>query len=285
MWKVDLSVLPDFCSSGGTNCPSATRRIAPSHWSPTLLFDEFQDVTPAAGAGVRQPIFTRPSIFLLGTTGTGAPRLGIAFGTGDRDNMPILRDSNHNYFYVVLDDPSVTYPVYMTASSGSTASTLTLASFTANNCTSANACFNGTGVGYYLPLAVDTIVNGNTTYQIAEIVNSNPLVFSKSIFFNTFLNNTILLDDGTQVGKGTCGEVGKAFLHQVDYLTGESQYTANGSPVESISPDGAQVASDSIVYQAPNGETIVVAATDDLKVPKVGGGTTPAVNIKSWKEN
>jgi len=71
----------------------------------------------------------------------------------------------------------------------------------------------------------------------------------------------------------------------VDYLTGESQYLVNGSPVESISPDGAQVASDTIVYQAPNGETIVVSATDDLKVPKVGGGSTPAVNIKSWKEN
>jgi len=285
MWKIDLSALPDFCSSGGSNCPAADSRVSPSQWNPSLLFDEFQDVTPAAGAGVRQPIFTRPSVFLLGTTGSGAPRLGIAFGTGDRDNMPILRDANHNYFYVVLDDPSVTYPVFMTASSGSTASTLTQASFTANNCTSANACFNGTGVGYYLPLAVDTIVNGSTTYNIAEIVNSNPLVFSKSIFFNTFLNNTILLDDGTQVGKGTCGEVGKAFLHQVDYLTGESQYLVNGSPVESISPDGAQVASDTIVYQAPNGETIVVSATDDLKVPKVGGGSTPAVNIKSWKEN
>ena len=290
LWKIDLSTPADLCSAGGTNCSSADYRIAQSQWDPSLLFDEFQDNVPPAGTGVRQPIFTRPAVFLLGTTGSGEPRLGIAFGTGDRDNMPLLRDVNPNYFFVVLDDPNATYPVFKTAAGGSTASTLTLASLTTNNCdptADANSCFNGTGVGYYLNLPVDTVYGGD---QIAEIMNANPLVFSGSIFFNTFLNNTQQITDAngnvTQVGQGVCGEVGQAHLYQVNYLTGVSLYkNDNGDLIPSQVPEGGQVASDPIVYQAPNGETLVVSATDDLKVPKVGGGGLANVNIKSWKEN
>ncbi|HET9794406.1 MAG TPA: PilC/PilY family type IV pilus protein [Thermoanaerobaculia bacterium] len=290
LWKIDMTSPADLCSAAGTNCTSADYRIASTQWSPSLLFDEFQDAVPPTGTGVRQPIFTRPAVFLLGTTGSGQPRLGIAFGTGDRDNMPALRDSNPNYFFVVLDDPSATYPVFKTPSSGSTASTLTQASLTSNACDPTvvpNGCFNGTGVGYYLSLPVDTVYGGD---QIAEIMNANPLVFSGAIFFNTFLNNTqqITNADGsvTQVGQGVCGEVGQAHLYEVNYLTGVSLYTdANGNIVPSEAPSGGQVASDPIVYQAPNGETIVVSATDDLKVPKVGGGGLANVNIKSWKEN
>ena len=290
LWKIDLSTPADLCSAGGTNCSSADYRIAQSQWNPSLLFDEFQDNVPPAGTGIREPIFTRPAVFLLGTTGSGEPRLGIAFGTGDRDNMPALRDANPNYFFVVLDDPNATYPVFKTAASGSTASTLTQASLTTNSCdpTSVpNGCFNGAGVGYYLSLPVDTVYGGD---QIAEIMNANPLVFSGAIFFNTFLNNTQQITDAngnvTQVGQGVCGEVGQAHLYQVNYLTGVSLYTDDsGNLIPSKAPEGGQVASDPIVYQAPNGETLVVSATDDLKVPKVGGGGLANVNIKSWKEN
>jgi Tfp pilus tip-associated adhesin PilY1 len=275
LWKVDLSTIPDFCSAAGTNCTSANYRISTSQWNPSLMFDEFADLVPSSGA--REPIFVRPAVFLLGTSSTGEARLGIAFGTGDRDNMPILRDANPNYFVAIADDPSITYPLHL--------SDLTQASLTSNLCTGANDCFNGTGGGYYLPLPVDTVTGGD---QIAEIVNADPLAFQQTLFFNTFLNNTQLVtgpDGSVQVGEGTCGEVGQARFYKINYQTGESLYTdPNGNVVASQSPAGAQVASNPIVYQGPNGQIWVVSATDDLKVPPIGGGGAPSVNIKSWKE-
>jgi hypothetical protein len=249
VFKVDLTVLPDFTSGV----------IASGFWTPTLFFDEYFN---NPGGEARQPIFTRPSVFFLGTNASGQPRLGVAFGTGDRDNMPVSTDTNPNFFYAIADDPTVTSTVYKTGAPLN--QSLTQASLTTNNCTGANACFNGTGRGFYLQLP--TAANG------AQIVNSNSLVFNGSIYFNAFLNQ------GAPANQ-PCNVTGSAYTYVVDYLTGVS---ATGIPVAQGA--GAQVASDPVVYQGPNGTEIVITLLDNTQIVNLAVPSTPTVKIKSWKE-
>jgi Tfp pilus tip-associated adhesin PilY1 len=257
LWKVDISSPADLV--GGL--------IASSQWNPTLFFDEYQATTAADFAAkfpgqVRQPIFGRPSIFPIGTTGTGNAKLGVAVGTGDRDNMPALTDTRNNSFLVVVDEPgTITYPVFQFKSGGG--SDLTAASFTLPTpCTAAN-CLNGKG--YYLTLPVGS---GG-----AQIVNTNPLVFNRVIYFNAFLR-------GTSVS--ACGSPGgKAFIYKVDFATGLSLILdTNGNPVLPSAETGdTMVASDPIIFDSKVG-----SALSDTSFKQIGGGQPPTVKVKSWKE-
>ncbi|HET9793242.1 MAG TPA: hypothetical protein VFS34_02180, partial [Thermoanaerobaculia bacterium] len=256
IWKVDLTTKPNITSGV----------IDTASWIPTLFFDEFQTATPGGGA-IRQPIFNRPTLFLVGTTTSGLPRIAVAVGTGDRDNMPILTDNNSshiNYFITALDDPSLTYPLYL--------SSLTLASETTDNCSGANTCFNGTGAGFYLKLPYsDTGV---------EIVNTNALVFEQTISFNTFIHAGATTDPDT--GASTCGQKGDAFFHHINALTGVSLFTDANGNIEAERSAGSEVASEPIVYQDQN--IWIVSATDNTKVPTVAGGKPPTAKVKTWKE-
>lgn len=245
LWRVDLT--QSATMSGGL--------VQSSDWKPVLFFDEFANATPPLGV-TRQPVFTRPSVFLINTSTNGTPVLGVAFGTGDRDNMPVLADTNPNWF-VVLSDP----PVKAQTSWPVTLADLQAASLTTNACNSTN-CLNQNG--FY-----DTL---STTANGAEIVNTNSLAFNQAIYFDTFLRTTV---------PGNCNEVGEAFFYKINYLTGESLYTVNGTIVPNIA-SGSEVGSDPIVYQDVN--TWVVSATDNTVLNNVGGGAPPAVTLKSWKE-
>jgi len=261
VFKVDLTSPARFCGAVGSGCTAATNRISTLDWNPTLFFDEYQASTPPSG-GARQPIFGRCAICLIDKTSSGVPRLGVAFGTGDRDNMPILTDTHPNWFVVVVDDPGVTYPVFLNKTGGPD---LTAASLTTNNCAGTGTCLQSKG--YYVTLP--TAASG------AEIVNVNALVFGQSIYFNTFIRTTVT---------GNCNQVGQAFFYKINYLTGVSQYTDVSGATVSNQSAGSEVASDPIVYQATTGQLYVVSATDDTRVPVVGGGARPKVTIKSWKE-
>lgn len=253
IWKVDLTVKPNITSG----------LIDVNAWIPTLFFDEYQTASPSGGA-IRQPIFNRPTLFLAGTTSAGLPRVAIAVGTGDRDNMPILTDNSHpNLFIAAVDDPTFTYPIFL--------SSLTLASESSNLCSGVNGCFNGTGKGFYISLPTGT--------DGVEIVNTNALVFENTITFNTFLRAQ-LIDSNT--GAAVCGQKGEAFFHHINATTGVSLLTDSSGNLISEKSAGSEVASDPIVYQAQS--IWIVSATDNTKVPTVAGGNPPAARVKTWKE-
>jgi hypothetical protein len=226
---------------------------------------------------VRQPIFDRPAAFFAGNTSSGSPKIGLAFGTGDRDNMPVLTDTNANLFVVVVDPPSRSQAV--DNDHPLTLADLTTASLTANNCTSSN-CLNANG--YYL-----TLPTGSSGSQI---VNTDPLVFNQQIFFNTFLHTTIA---------GNCNEIGTPFIYILNYATGESTQTdANGNIVANTTgPSGAEVLSTDIIYSAGGGANAeatnttdtgakvnVTSSADSTAQDPVKTGLSPTVKIKSWKE-
>ena len=257
LWKVDLTA---------TATMSSSNRVLSTDWNPELFFDEYLNTT-AQGTNPRQPIFDRPAAFFVGNTSTGSPQIGIAFGTGDRDNMPVSTDTNQNMFIVVTDPPGRATPVSNDAPL--TLADLTLASISTNNCTSSN-CLNANG--YFLNLPVGT--------SGAQIVNTDPLVFNQQIFFNTFLHSTTA---------GNCNETGVPFIYAIDFATGV------GTATEVTT--GSEVLSTDIIYSAGGGANAtatnttdtgakvnVTASGDDTSQQDVKTGLTPTVKIKSWKE-
>jgi hypothetical protein len=244
----------------------STNRVQSSDWNPTLFFDEYLN-TAAQGTNVRQPIFDRPGAFFAGNTSTGSSRVGIAFGTGDRDNMPIATDTNQNQFIVVVDPPARAQAV--DNDHPLTLADLTLASLSSNLCTS-STCLNANG--WYLNLPVGSAG--------AQIVNTDPLIFNQQIFFNTFLHSP---------SPGTCNELGVPFIYAVDYATGVGTATQGSS--------GSEVLSTDIIYSGGGGANAEATGTtdtgakvnvttsgDDTTQQDVKTGLSPTVKIKSWKE-
>jgi hypothetical protein len=271
LWKLNVSPAADGTPTAALD--TTTKRINTSDWNPTLFFDEYIGAVPPSGTGptngVRQPIFTRPAVFVAHTNTSGNPTLGIAFGTGDRDNMPIQLDINPNVFVVLTDPPvKASFPV--------TLADMTAASATSNLCTGSTSCLNGNG--FYLVLPTETYgtdASGNPI-GAAHIVNTDSLAFNQSIFFNTFLHKE---------SAGTCNQTGQAYFYNINYATGVSNYTdpTTGAVVANQSAgEGVEVASTPIIYSDVN--TYVVSATDNTSVEKVGGGKGPTAKIKSWKE-
>ncbi|HWC65187.1 MAG TPA: PilC/PilY family type IV pilus protein, partial [Thermoanaerobaculia bacterium] len=267
LWKVDLTQ---------TATLDGTSRVPHGEWDPVMFFDEYLDAT-AQGSNPRQPIFDRPALFFVGNTSSGQPRVGVAFGTGDRDNMPVLTDTNPNFFVVVTDPPTRNQAV--DNDHPLTFADLTVASLTANNCDS-SSCLNANG--YYLTLPAGS--------SGSQIVNTDPLVFNQQIFFNTFLHTTI---------PGDCNEVGTPYVYILDYATGKSTQTdANGNVVANTQgPSGAEVLSTDIIFSSGGGANAeatnttdtgakvnVTSSADSTAQDPVKTGLTPTVKIKSWKE-
>jgi len=258
LWKVDLTATATL--------DATTKRVTDGMWEPVMFFDEYLDTT-AQGTNPRQPIFDRPAAFFIGNTSTGSPKIGISFGTGDRDNMPVSTDTNSNKFIIVVDPPGRAQAV--DNDHPLTLADLTLASLSTNNCTS-STCLNANG--YYLNLGVGA--------SGAQIVNTDALVFNQQIFFNTFLHSTT---------PGNCLETGVPFIYAIDYATGVGTATQVAS--------GSEVLSSDIIYSAGGGANAtatnttdtgakvnVTASGDDTSQQSVKTGLSPTVKIKSWKE-
>lgn len=73
------------------------KRIDPSFWQPKLIFDATWDSVKAAH--VERPFYYRPSVFFVGKLGT----YGIAFGTGEREDLWTV-DGQNGRFWVMVDD-------------------------------------------------------------------------------------------------------------------------------------------------------------------------------------
>jgi Tfp pilus tip-associated adhesin PilY1 len=103
MWRVDLRDLRYLASAPSGRFDNKIDFAAGSP-KPFLLFQAPQSST------LVYPIYYRPSAVFLGGTVGGLPVLGIAFGTGDRDDIIAAVDSTslgyQQRWYVVVDDRS-----------------------------------------------------------------------------------------------------------------------------------------------------------------------------------
>ena len=110
LWRIDLSDLRLLASPPGGRLNNQLDLNAGSG-KPFLLFRAPQPVPPATEPFY--PIYFRPIPISLGYDVGGSPALGIAFGTGDRDDIlarvdPASKNTKARYYYVVDTGNTVT---------------------------------------------------------------------------------------------------------------------------------------------------------------------------------
>jgi len=110
LWRIDLTDLRLLASPPGGRLNNQLDLNAGSG-KPFLLFRAPQPVPPATEPFY--PIYFRPIPISIGYDVGGSPALGIAFGTGDRDDIlaridPASRNTKARYYYVVDTGNTVT---------------------------------------------------------------------------------------------------------------------------------------------------------------------------------
>jgi len=266
MWRLDLRDVKIAATAPTSRWSSRLQKGDGSALTPMLIFQ-----APQPGGSSTQffPIYYRPTVIYLGSTSGGQPMLGIAFGTGDRDDVtavcdPSTRSTSYNQrFYYVIDQNN-TQTVTET-----TAGMLRIATSSVANVTTNPAA------GWYLIL-------GTSSAKLGERVITDSLAVSKYIIFFT-QSPAAGSSSGSCPPPSTCNLAGGA-VRRYDL------YYANGNSLPSAS-DRAAVVSNAIFATSPTSSSSAdqrehVSYTTNTGDFKVGDAQQPTrSNIKDWKEN
>ena len=267
MWRLDLRDLKIGSSAPTDRWSSKLQKGDGTTLSPFLIFQ-----APQPGGGSTQffPIYYRPAVVYMGLTSAGQPILGVAFGTGDRDDVlalcdPSTRSTSYNQrYYFVVDQANTT------TTRESTPGMLQIATSSAPNTTSFPAA------GWYLKL-------GTSTSSLAEKVITNSLAVAKYVYFFT-QSPAAGSTSGTCPPPSTC-KVSGGIVRRY------TMYYANGNMLTGASDRAAVVpnatfATDSIFYTSADQSGIVAFTTNP------GGGFNPnpitqptTSKVRDWKEN
>jgi Tfp pilus tip-associated adhesin PilY1 len=256
MWRVDLTDLR-FLSSPPSGRFDNKIDVEAGSGKPFLFFEAPQPTAPAVHPFY--PIYYRPSIITLGYSVGGKPAVGVAFGTGDRDditsNLEPLALTFKQRFYYVIDTGNSTTRVE--------SDLLDIASPTAAGVTTAPVN------GWFLELV------------LGERVNADSLTVGSVIFFTTF-NPLAALGPGNPCAQNTpeCGlAAGTARLYRVFYNTGNPYL---GSDRGETQTQGGFL-SEPVYFQSRDQEGNLIYTTENTvkKETAPGGKKT---TVKSWKE-
>ena len=265
MWRLDLRSLRLSPSAATDRWSSKLQKADGSALWPFLLFQAPQ---PGGGSTQYFPIFYRPAVVYLGLTASAQPIVGVAFGTGDRDDILATCDAstrstlyNQRYYFVIDKGNTTTV-------TESTAGFLRIPlSNTANVSTNPAA-------GWYMLL-------GTTSSKAAERVITNSLAVDKYIYVFT------LTPPGSTTGatcpppalcQATAGTVRK---YTVYYANGN--YALGATDRASVVPN-ASFATDPIFYSSAD-QSGNVAFTTNYGHFEPGKTSQPTKsNVKDWKE-
>jgi Tfp pilus tip-associated adhesin PilY1 len=266
MWRLDLRDIKISSSAPADRWSSKLQKGDGSALFPMLLFQAPQPV----GVSTQYfPIYYRPSVVYLGLTSTAQPMLGIAFGTGDRDDITATCDTStrstsyNQRFYFVIDKAN-TQTV-----TESTSGMLRIASSSAAGVTT------NPSAGWYLLL-------GTANATLGERVITNTLSISKYIYVFT-QSPAAGSTGGACPPPSTCKIAGGPVQKY-------TMYFANGNPMPTAS-DRAEVvpnsifATDAISYVSEDQSGNVAFTTNHgIFTPSKTFEPTRS-NIKDWKEN
>ncbi len=255
LWRVDLTDLR--MSATPPSGPFANQLdLASGSGKPFLLFQAPQPAAPAVSPFY--PIFFRPTAVSLGYTSANKPIIGLAFGTGDRDDILATTDpSSLSYsqrFYYVLDNANLT--------TRTEASLLEIPSSTAPKASSPAPN------GWFLDLAP------------GERVITDSLAIKGVIYFSTFNPNSA----GTPLGN--CGNAlrcggsgGTARFYSVLYSSGDPY---SGSDRGQTQPN-ATFLTNPIFYTSEDRQGHIFYTSDNtVSIVPIPGGTR--TTVKDWKE-
>ncbi len=266
MWRLDLRDLKIGSSAPTDRWSSKLQKSDGTALSPFLLFQ-----APQPGGGSTQffPIYYRPAVVYLGITSAGQPILGIAFGTGDRDDVlalcdPSTRSTSYNQrYYFVVDQANVQ------TVQESTPGMLQIATSSAASVTTNPAA------GWYLKL-------GTSSSILGERVITDSLAVAKYIYFFT-QSPAAGATSGSCPPPSTC-KVAGGIVRQY------SMFYANGNPLpgasdRAVTVTNASFATNPIFYVSAD-QSGNVAFTTNHGVFQPSPVSQPTrSNVRDWKEN
>jgi Tfp pilus tip-associated adhesin PilY1 len=256
LWRIDLTDLRMLSAPPGGRFNSQLD-LANGSGRPFLLFKAPQPTAPATSP--IYPIYIRPTVVSLGFSSNGKPTLGIAFGTGDRDDILGALDglslaSQQRFYYVIDDSNTVTR---------TEADLLNIPSSTAAAATSVPT------KGWYLQFAA------------GERLITDSLAVQGIVFFSTF-DPTANGTPGNPCSNGVrCnGAIGTARFYRVRYATGDAFQGSDRGETQA----NAIFLTNPVFYTSAQQQARVIYTSDnEVKITNVPGGTK--TSIKDWKEN
>jgi Tfp pilus tip-associated adhesin PilY1 len=256
LWRIDLTDLRMLAAPPGGRFNNQLDLVNGSG-RPFLLFQAPQPIAPATSP--IYPIYIRPTAISLGFSSNGKPLIGVAFGTGDRDDILGVLDglslaSKQRFYYVIDDSNTVTR---------TEADLLNIPSSTAAAATSVPT------KGWFLQFAG------------GERLITDSLAVQGILFFSTF-DPTGNGTPGNPCSNGVrcSGPIGTARFYRVRYSTGDAFQGSDRGENQA----NAIFLTNPVFYTSADQQARVIYTSDnEVKITDVPGGTK--ASIKDWKEN
>ena len=255
LWRIDLSDLR-LLSPPASGRWSNQLDFSTGSGKPFLVFEAPQPVAPAIDPFY--PVYYKPAAVSLGYTVNGKPAVGLAFGTGDRDDiLSKTFTGSLNFkqrFYYVVDKANT--------STRTESDLYAITSSTAASTTTVPAN------GWFLELA------------LGERVITDAISISGVILFPTFNPNAAPPPPGTCTNSSKCGPAsGAARLYQVFYSTGNPYVGSDRGVTEQFGGFLSQPVPFQSQDQSMN---YIITTPNDVKIPDAPGDKK--TSIKGWKE-
>jgi len=255
LWRIDLSDLR-MLSSPPSGRWSNQLDVSAGSGKPFLVFQAPQPVSPAVDPFY--PVYYRPAAVSLGYNVNGKPALGLAFGTGDRDDI-----QSKVYPGSLLFKQRFYYVVDKANTSTRTESDLyDITSSTAASTTTVPAN------GWFIELA------------LGERVITDASSISGVILFPTFNPNAAAPPPGTCSNAVKCGTAaGTARLFSVFYTNGNPYLGSD----RGVTPPFGGFLSPPVPFQSKDQTMNYIITTPNTVETKPAPGTKKT-SIKGWKE-
>jgi type IV pilus assembly protein PilY1 len=258
LWRIDLTDLRTTSSPPGGSFRNQLDLVTGSG-QPFLLFQAGPATLPVPSAFY--PIYSRPEAINLGYNSGGRPALGIAFGTGDRDDITGKVDpaslTYKQRFYYVVDAANTT------TTTESTSGMLDIASPTASATSTLPA------QGWFLELTNGEPVVGDSLAPggIIRFPTYNP-VGSSSGGSNPCANPIKCAPAG-----------GTSRFYQVYYTTGNPYLSASD---RGQTQQNAMFITSETAYLSGSADMHGIYWSGGAQNPKLGVGKK--ITVRSWKE-
>jgi Tfp pilus tip-associated adhesin PilY1 len=265
LWRIDLTDLRMLAPAPGGRSNNQLD-LAAGSGKPFLFFKAPQPTPPATSPFY--PIYIRPTAVSLGFNSNGRAMLGVAFGTGDRDDIVAVVDglslTSKQRFYYVIDDAN--------------AVTRTEADLLDIPTATAPAAASVPTKGWFLELAT------------GERLITDSLAVRGIIFFSTFdPTPTGTPENPCSNGIRCQGPIGTARFYRVRFATGDAYQGSDRGETQ----ENATFLTNPVFYIAAgsSGATVstqqearvIFTSDNEVKVTDVPGGTR--TTVKDWKEN
>lgn len=256
MWRIDLTDWRELASPPSGRFDNQID-FATGSAKPFLFFQAPQPVAPATAPFY--PVYFRPTAVSLGFSSNGKPTVGLAWGTGDRDDILSSLDpaslSFKQRFYYVIDDSNT--------ATRTESDLLNIASPTAAAASSVPTR------GWFLQ------------FVVGERLITDSLAVKGVLFFSTFN------PAAAGVTRDACNNLveclmqrGAPRFYKVKYSTGDAFVGSDRGELQA----NATFLTNPVFYTSADQQAHVIFTSDNyVKIETVPGGSR--TTIKDWKEN